>query len=349
MSVAVLSVVVGQWRAASPLTLRGRATVQADMVDVSPRVAGFIAEVMVGDNARVRAGDPLVRIDAREFKSQVDLARARVAAAEADLAYARARQSVQGEALVVSDAEVALAEAALVFDEADARRYATLAARRSGPRQQGESSATTARSSAAARDAAWAGVAEEREGIGVVDTEIQRAEAALTTARAVLPRVEFDLTSILVRAPSDGVVTDRQARVGAYAPVGRQLLTLVPIEGAYVVARIPEGLLGQIASGMEVLVSVRAHPDLALRGRVTGIGPGSYTTYSLLPFDNDTSSFHAPPQRIPVKIVIEGEVAVLRELLAVRMTVDLTFPTSVGFPGADPRRSGVFDDGLVVP
>jgi len=39
------------------------AYLQADSVTVAPKVSGYVTDVYVGDNAMVKAGDPLVRLD----------------------------------------------------------------------------------------------------------------------------------------------------------------------------------------------------------------------------------------------------------------------------------------------
>jgi len=52
------------------------AQVEADMVTVSPRVAGYVADVFVGDNQDVRANQPLVRIDPRDVRAQASQAEA---------------------------------------------------------------------------------------------------------------------------------------------------------------------------------------------------------------------------------------------------------------------------------
>ncbi len=78
------------------------AYVGADATSVAPKVRGLVAAVLVQDNQRVRAGDPLVRIDAEEFD-------ARVATATADLADANAGVAAARAALVSLDAEEQLA------------------------------------------------------------------------------------------------------------------------------------------------------------------------------------------------------------------------------------------------
>src|SRR5262249_6751839 len=61
------------------------AYVKADSTIIAPKVSGYIAQVLVGDNEKVRAGQVLARIDDRDFKAAFDQARADVAAAEASV------------------------------------------------------------------------------------------------------------------------------------------------------------------------------------------------------------------------------------------------------------------------
>src|SRR3954468_14487378 len=59
------------------------AYVKADSTIIAPRVSGYIAQVLVGDNQPVKAGDLLARIDARDFKAALDQAQADVDASQA--------------------------------------------------------------------------------------------------------------------------------------------------------------------------------------------------------------------------------------------------------------------------
>jgi membrane fusion protein (multidrug efflux system) len=57
------------------------AYVKADSTIIAPKVSGYIAQVLVGDNEKVRSGQVLARIDDRDFKAALGQARADVAAA----------------------------------------------------------------------------------------------------------------------------------------------------------------------------------------------------------------------------------------------------------------------------
>src|SRR5262245_39205587 len=59
------------------------AYVKADSTIVSPKVSGYIAQVLVGDNQPVKAGQLLAEIDDRDFRAALAQAHADVEASEA--------------------------------------------------------------------------------------------------------------------------------------------------------------------------------------------------------------------------------------------------------------------------
>src|SRR5262245_41398752 len=59
------------------------AYVKADNTTIAPKVSGYLVQVLVGDNERVKAGQVLARIDDRDYRVALDQAKADVAAAEA--------------------------------------------------------------------------------------------------------------------------------------------------------------------------------------------------------------------------------------------------------------------------
>ena len=71
------------------------AYVKADNTTIAPKVAGYIARVLVDDNEKVKAGQVLARIDDRDFKVAVEQANAEVAAAKAAIADKQAALGAQ--------------------------------------------------------------------------------------------------------------------------------------------------------------------------------------------------------------------------------------------------------------
>jgi membrane fusion protein (multidrug efflux system) len=98
------------------------AFVDGPVVQVSPRVAGYVARLAVADNQHLAAGDLILELDAGDYQTQLDQARgakaaaqARLAAAEAQLAMAR---KTAPAALSEQQGGLAGSESALLFARA---------------------------------------------------------------------------------------------------------------------------------------------------------------------------------------------------------------------------------------
>jgi membrane fusion protein (multidrug efflux system) len=98
------------------------AAIEADIVSVSPRVAGHVARVLIQDNQLVKKGDLLVEIEARDYQTRVDQARARLNGATAQKLKAQADAAryqalfARGEASKQTLDNAVAAEAAAVAD-----------------------------------------------------------------------------------------------------------------------------------------------------------------------------------------------------------------------------------------
>ncbi len=67
------------------------AYVNGHVTYVAPRVAGQVSHVLVDDNERVKKGDLLVQLDKEPYQVQVDIKKAALVAAEAELMAARSQ------------------------------------------------------------------------------------------------------------------------------------------------------------------------------------------------------------------------------------------------------------------
>src|SRR4249919_4304989 len=103
------------------------AYVGGDVTVIAPRVSGYIAQVAVHDNQRVRAGDLLFRIDDRELRAALAKAEGAVAAQEALLANLDATTHLQDAVVRQARASIDVAAAEGVRSKDDQARYAVLA------------------------------------------------------------------------------------------------------------------------------------------------------------------------------------------------------------------------------
>src|SRR6202171_6009221 len=99
------------------------AYVKADSTIISPKVSGYIAQVLVGDNQKVKARQLLAVIDDRDFRTALDQANADVAASEAAVRNLDAQITLQQPVIEQGTADIAAAEANLKFAQEEQQRY----------------------------------------------------------------------------------------------------------------------------------------------------------------------------------------------------------------------------------
>ncbi len=303
------------------------AQVQADMVTVAPRVAGYVAEVFITDNQDVRAGQPLVRIDPRNSEAQAAQAEAQIAVANAQADSARAQVREQYAAIEQARAQLASARDKAAHDAAEVARYRPLAASGAETRQQLAQLQVTAQQSAQAVRAQEAVVAMQQRRVATFETQVKQGLAQAQAARAQQSATRVDLNATLIRAAIDGRVGDKTVEVGQYAGTGTRLMSLVPLDKLYITANFKETQLALMRPGQPVEIKVDALDGIALKGRVASFSPGTGAQFSLLPPQNATGNFTKITQRVPVRIALEATPQT-RRLLVPGLSVEVTVDTS---------------------
>ncbi|WP_296952893.1 HlyD family secretion protein [uncultured Massilia sp.] len=279
---------------------------QADTVTVSPKVGGYVEAVLVNENQDVRAGQALVRIDARDYRAQAEQFQAQIDIARANADAVRAQIAEQESTVAQMRAQLAAARDNASFAAGEARRYAPLV----------EIGAENAQVLAARRNDADQGarqVAAQRAAlenatrrIVSLQAQVRQAEAQAGTARAQLKAAEVNLESTTLTASVAGRVGDRQVRVGQFVQPGTRLMTLVPLGTLYIGANFKETQIGRMRVGQPAEVKVDALPGLALHGHVESLAPGTSAQFSLLPPQNATGNFTKIVQRVPVRIALDA-------------------------------------------
>lgn len=89
---------------------RGNGRIEADLIDVSPKLAGRVAEIRVREGDLVKAGDVLAVMDTAELRAQLARADAAVASAEASVGVAAAQVKEAKARLALAQSEQARAE-----------------------------------------------------------------------------------------------------------------------------------------------------------------------------------------------------------------------------------------------
>src|SRR5271170_2695114 len=161
------------------------AYVKADSTIISPKVSGYIAQVLVGDNEKVAAGQLLARIDDRDFRTALNQAQADVAASGAAVRNLDAQIELQEPMIAQQAAEVEAAEANLKFAQEERTRYDELMKSGSGTIQRAQQTDAALREKSAQLQQGKSGLIAANRKIEVLATERAKAVAQLDHARAV--------------------------------------------------------------------------------------------------------------------------------------------------------------------
>jgi len=254
-----------------------------DVVTIAPKTAGYVTELRVRDNQRVKKGDVLVVIDPRDTTAQRDQAQAQLGLAVAQLHQAQAQLALSKVQYPAqrdeAKAQVLKAQADMANAQAEYRRQ-----RGVDPR------ATT------------------QQSIDAANAQLRSAQAGLASAQAQLEVAEQ--VQLQIRQQETNVeARERQgdqarAQPGTLVQAGTALFSLVS-PNVWVVANFKESQLERMKPGDKVTVSVDAWPDMELEGHIDSIQQGSGSRFSAFPSENATGNFVKIVQRVPVKIVID--------------------------------------------
>jgi membrane fusion protein (multidrug efflux system) len=318
------------WDSGRFLVTTDDATVQADSVIISPKVSGYMGQVLVEDNQPVHAGQVLARIDDRDYRTALAAAQASVQAEQAAVENLQQQIAAQHLAVVQARATVVSDQAALTFSQQQYGRYISLSRTGAGTVQDAQQWAADIREKEAnlARDSAAVAVAEKQ--IDVLSAALLQEKAKLAQQEATLHQAELNVGYTTITAPVDGTVGNRSLRVGQYVQAGTQLMAVVPLSAVYVTANYKETELTDVHPGQPVTIDVDMFPGQDVHGTVNSIAPASGQEFALLPPDNATGNFTKIVQRIPVKITIDP-----RDPLAGRLRPGMSVEPSINTkPGA---------------
>jgi membrane fusion protein (multidrug efflux system) len=311
------------------------AYVRSNNTTLGARVSGHIEKIAIGDNVRVKEGDLLFRIDDGDYRIAVENARAKIATQEATIERI-------GRQAVAQDSAVAQARAQLASADAASRRAAADFARQQTLSDKGFASKATFDVSEAARDQAAAAVQGARATldaaeaqVGIINAQQAEAKGQLNELRTALEKAERDLSFTTIRAPVDGVFSNRLVNEGDFIQSGQRLANVVPLNDVFIDANFKETQVARLKPGQRVKISVDAISDRTITGMVDSVAPASGSVFTLLPPDNATGNFTKIVQRLPVRIRIPESVA-KENLLRPGMSVVVSVNTKPSSDGGDP-------------
>lgn len=275
------------------------AYVQVAKTPVAPSIAGRVVEIYVRENQAVRRGQPLFKLDARDFLANAAAAEAQLATAELQV---RADRAAYGQA----QANVSAAREQVAYAEREAKRQRELAAAGVASRQQVDQAVHTAQQAHDQLAAAQQAAARALAALGGAPDQPLEKNPAVMQAKAQLERARLDVSYTTVVAPADGIVARvDQMPVGAYLNASQTAFWLLSGR-PWIEANFKEDQLAHMKVGQPVDISIDAAPDADLRGHVASFAPGAGSAFSPLPAQNATGNWVKVTQRLPVRIEFDS-------------------------------------------
>jgi RND family efflux transporter MFP subunit len=241
VAVQTVTVAAQEWPAVYEATGTVRARTAAT---VSSKVTGYVQQVSFQVGERVREGQELITLDARDL--------------EATLRRAEAGLAEVQSAVPEADSAAAAAKANLDLAQATFKRIEDLAAKKSISTQEFDESTARLKSAQANYEMSRARRKQLDSKVAQANEEVRAATIIRNYAR--------------IAAPFAGVVTARSVEPGNLASPGVPLLT-IEREGAYrLEASVEESRIGSVRAGQTVQVALEAL-DKTLSARVSEIVP----------------------------------------------------------------------------
>ena len=156
--------------------------------------------------------------------------------------------------------------------------------------------------------------------ISVLQSSVQKAEAALQVKQAKIDQQKLKLSYTKIFAPQAGKIGKKNISEGQFVQAGTPLFSIVNDSTYWIVANFKENQLYALTPGKKVEVRIDAYPDLKLTGTVASLSEATGARFALLPPDNSSGNFVKVTQRLPVKIWID-DVAKYKNLLRAGLSV----------------------------
>ncbi len=274
------------------LTVRVTASgtvVPIQTVNLSPKTAGRLVRLFVDQGDRVRKGQVIAQMDNTDVLAQV-------AQLQANLAEVKSRraETVAGnrsQEIAQAQAQVEVAQARLNLSSAKVKRNLNLADQGAISRDRlDELIADDASARANLRDA------QKKLDLmraGSRPEAIAQSQAAVAAAAAQLKAAQVTLNDTVIRAPFDGIVTQKYATEGAFVTPTTSASTttsatstsIVAIaEGLEALAKVPEVDIGQIKAGQPVEIAADAFPGEVFTGEVRLVSPEAVVEQNVTTF-----------------------------------------------------------------
>lgn len=297
---------------------------EAEIAQVTPKIAGTIEELKVIDTQYVKKGDLIATMGSTDQKLSIDEARAQLEMTIRKVSGQMASDKQFGAQINARDADIKTAQARLEIAIADVEKAKVDLTRRQNLIGAGAVSGDELTNAKHAYDAAIANLNLAKATLAQANANktaalgMREANAAsfanssisdnpeVLLAKTRLQQVQNNLDDTNIYAPISGVIAKRQVQIGQKVQAGVSIMEIVPIDQIHVSANYKEGQLKNVKIGQPAEVKSDLYGDkIIFHGKVVGISGGTGSAFSLIPAQNATGNWIKVVQRLPVRIEID--------------------------------------------
>lgn len=314
------------------------AQVEANISPVIPRVSGYVREVRVKDNQRVKKGDTLLLLDDSDLKLKVEQAEAALATAQSNLNAARATTSAATANIATSrasigtiDAQIEAAKVNVWRATQDYNRYANLIKDHSITQQQYEQAMAAKQTAEKQLQVLQEQKNQASQQTSAVATQSHATSSQIGVAGSIIKQrqVEVDeaklnLSYAVITAQADGLISKVNVQPGQFLQAGQSTFSIVLNDDIWVVANFKETQFNKMHVGQKVTVHADAFPNHEFDATLASFAPATGARFALLPPDNASGNFVKVVQRLPVRIEFSKNDPLVKQLRAgMNVTVDV--------------------------
>lgn len=241
-------------------------------IRIQPRVAGQISKILVQPGDRVKAGQPLVQIDAAQQRAQVASRQAGAASAAADIDTALANVANATETLRSLAARRVSAQADVQFKQQEYQRFQQLAQAGAASKQTAAQKLNDLRAAAATLQADEAAIQAQKSSINAARSTVTRARRALAAAQANTAEGAAQLQYYTISAPIAGIVGNIPVKTGDVVDNTTQLLTVTQNDRLEIQLQIPLERSSSLKTGLPVKL-LDDRQRVLQTGRISFIAP----------------------------------------------------------------------------
>ena len=292
------------------------AQVEANISPVIPRISGYVTEVRVKDNQKVKKGDTLLVLDDRDLQLKLEQAEAATATAQRNLGAAKSTTTAAftgigayKAAIATISAQIETAKVNLWRAKNDFARYENLikdhsitqqqfeqadAAKQTAERQlevleRQKEQASTQTSSVASQSMA-------------TSSQVGIANAVIKQRQVDVDEAKLNLSYTVITAPADGLISKVNVQPGQFLQAGQSTFSIVLNDELWVVANFKETQFDKMKVGQKVIVHADAFDGHPFQATLASFSPATGARFALLPPDNASGNFVKVVQRLPVRI-----------------------------------------------